>query len=337
MTSDIDFVIIWVDGADPEWQKQRAMYRCDEERATGKNGAERYRDWGILRYWFRAVGKYAPWVRKIHFVTCGQLPEWLNINHPKINFVRHEDYIPHEWLPTFSSHCIELNLFRIKDLSEKFVYFNDDMLINAPVKPEDFFVNNLPCSTAGLIPGPADMGEVKAIAVNDIYTLKKYFYFPDQFRKNFFKWINLRYGLKVFLKTLHMLPYALCNKYLGYHTSHAAMSYLKSTFIEVWNKESKLLERTSSHKFRDISDVNQWLMEWYQVLSGRFYPRNLNFSYNFGASKMHKTPDDIRKHKHKVICINDTAMRRERYEKLSSDIRQAYQETYPDKSEFEKS
>ena len=49
MTSDIDFVIAWVDGSDPEWQKQRAMYRNDEERATGSNGVERYRDWGILR------------------------------------------------------------------------------------------------------------------------------------------------------------------------------------------------------------------------------------------------------------------------------------------------
>ena len=32
---------------------------------------ERYRDWDNLRYWFRGMEKYAPWVRKIHFCHMG--------------------------------------------------------------------------------------------------------------------------------------------------------------------------------------------------------------------------------------------------------------------------
>lgn len=69
---------------------------------------------GYLKYWFRGVEKYAPWVHKIYFVTCGQKPDWLNENHDKLVLVNHEDYIPHEYLPTFSSHTIELNFHRIK-------------------------------------------------------------------------------------------------------------------------------------------------------------------------------------------------------------------------------
>lgn len=37
---------------------------------------ERYRDWGIFHYWFRGVEKFAPWVRKVYFVTWRHLPEW---------------------------------------------------------------------------------------------------------------------------------------------------------------------------------------------------------------------------------------------------------------------
>ena len=81
------------------------------------------------RWWFRAVEKFAPWVNKIHFVTYGHLPKWLNIDNPKLNIAKHSDFIPQKYLPTFSSFPIEVNLHRIKGLAERFVYFNDDMFL----------------------------------------------------------------------------------------------------------------------------------------------------------------------------------------------------------------
>ena len=35
--------------------------------------------WEQLVTMLRGVEKFAPWVRKVHFVTCGQKPEWLDI------------------------------------------------------------------------------------------------------------------------------------------------------------------------------------------------------------------------------------------------------------------
>ena len=108
---DVDIVITWVDGSDKQWQHQRASYKYAE---TGKKEeAVRYRDQGTLKYVFRSIEKYAPWVRKIHFITCGQIPEWMNTSNPKIHLVNHKDYIPDEYLPTFSSHTIELNFHNI--------------------------------------------------------------------------------------------------------------------------------------------------------------------------------------------------------------------------------
>ena len=140
MNSGIDFVITWVDGSDPKWLTDRAKYVLEDERID----ESRYRDWGFLRYWFRAVEANAPWVRKIHFVTYGHIPEWLDVSNSKLHIVKHEDFIDKKYLPTFNSCAIEMNLHKIPGLAEQFVYFNDDMFLNKPVKPEFFFKDGLP-------------------------------------------------------------------------------------------------------------------------------------------------------------------------------------------------
>ena len=142
---EIDFVIAWVDGSDKTWQESKAKY--DTKNKNENNGVVRYRDWDELKYWFRGVEKYAPWVNKIYFVTCGQKPKWLDENNPKLVLVNHKDYMKEDYLPTFSANPIELNFHRIKGLSEHFVYFNDDMFIINPVKEEDFFKKGLPCDS----------------------------------------------------------------------------------------------------------------------------------------------------------------------------------------------
>ena len=42
-------------------------------------------------------------------------------------------------LPTFSSPAIEAHLHRIPGLSDKFLYFNDDVMFGSEVWPDDFF------------------------------------------------------------------------------------------------------------------------------------------------------------------------------------------------------
>ena len=66
----IDFVITWVDGSDPLWFRQK-------QNAKKKQGVsvdiddriERYRDWEILKYLFRSIENFAPWVNNVYFVT----------------------------------------------------------------------------------------------------------------------------------------------------------------------------------------------------------------------------------------------------------------------------
>ena len=95
MAQKIDFVVLWVDGADPDWQRQRARYAPE----TTDNGSDpnRFRDWDLMRHWFRCVERFAPWVNRVYFVTNGQVPIWLNPDHPKLKLVKHSDYIPAEF------------------------------------------------------------------------------------------------------------------------------------------------------------------------------------------------------------------------------------------------
>src|SRR5690606_21274687 len=93
---------------------------------------------------FRGVDKFAPWVRNIHFVTCGQQPDWLDTSHPKLRMVNHKDYIPNQFLPCFNSSLIEIYLHRIPGLAEHFVYFNDDFFIIKELPLDRSFTDGLP-------------------------------------------------------------------------------------------------------------------------------------------------------------------------------------------------
>ena len=323
----IDFVIIWVDDSDQQWQAEREKYSVEDDNFMNIGNC-RFRDWGILRYWFRSVECYAPWVRKVHFVTCGHYPDWLYLNHPQLNFVKHEDFIPLKYLPTFSSRPIELNLHRIDGLAEQFVFFNDDMFINARVKPTDFFINGLPRDMAlRVIPL---IGEVGFNNLNDINLINRAFYFPAQFKKHFWKWMNYRYGIQS-LRNLHLLPY---HYFTGIKNTHVANAYLKRTFKTVWDKYGNVLDNTCKHRFRSPSDVNQWLMKYWQIVSGEFYPQDYSFGKYYNIDEIKAIEREFSKRQTKLLCLNDTETVT-KFERTKAELIRLFQIKLPKKSSFE--
>lgn len=61
-----------------------------------------------------------------------------------MHVVRHEEFIPSEFLPTFNSGTIECFLHRIPGLAPCFVYANDDMYLFAPARREQMFDGAMP-------------------------------------------------------------------------------------------------------------------------------------------------------------------------------------------------
>ena len=49
-----------------------------------------------------------------------------------------------EFLPVFNSNSIETMVYKIPDLSEHFIYFNDDLFLIKETKPSDFFRDGNP-------------------------------------------------------------------------------------------------------------------------------------------------------------------------------------------------
>ena len=149
MNEEVDVVIAWVDGDDPAHRAKRLQY--GGKVATTHNdvgGDMRFRATGEILFCIASILRYAPWVRKIWIVTDNQDPkveEFVARNFPEnkipIEIVDHKvlfrDY--EHYLPTFNSLAISTSLWRIPELSDRFLYFNDDVFLAAPATPEMWF------------------------------------------------------------------------------------------------------------------------------------------------------------------------------------------------------
>ena len=224
----IDVVYTWVDGDDREWQAERNKYAILYQSYLNKidsNTLNRYRNRDELKYSLRSVHQYASFVRHIFIVTNGQRPAWLK-EHPKITVVTHEEIFKNKSdLPTFNSHAIEANLHRIPNLSEKFIYFNDDIFLDREVRLNDFF------SQAGLI-------QVYLITS----TVPQGPVVPED------------YAYRAAWKNTDALLSSCFGQEKRYQLAHVPHAFTKSLVQEVENNFPKVFALVSSHKFRTSSD-----------------------------------------------------------------------------------
>ncbi|MCM1325053.1 MAG: stealth conserved region 3 domain-containing protein [Bacteroidales bacterium] len=343
METPIDFVITWVNVYDGEWNeayrkhKEEYCTRADRDKILKTDGRkERYRDWGLLKYWFRGVEKYAPWVRKIHFITYGQLPKWLEEENPKLHVVRHGDYIPEKFLPTFNSNVLELYLHEIEGLSERFVYFNDDMFLMKKTAPEDFFRKGKPCDMLAFQPVVANPSNpiMSRTLLNNSLVLSKYFSKRENVKRQPGKYFKIGYPPLYFWYNLLELYFP---RYTGFYTVHGPSPFCKSTFKEVWEKERELLEQVSLNRFRSAGDVTQYLFREWQKLSGNFEPLNLHrfFGYYEIGDDNEKLLKEMKKRKHRIICINDARVSRDE-DAVRAELCTAFEMSLPEKSAFER-
>jgi hypothetical protein len=150
MVAEIDAVITWVDGTDRAHRKRReqalvlAGYRKDEP--TNATDETRFANQGEIYYCIASILKYAPFIRRIFIVSDGQVPAHIwdfaksgICGADRIRIVDHRTIFKgyEAFLPTFNSLTIESMLWRIPGLAETFLYFNDDVFLNAPLSVSD--------------------------------------------------------------------------------------------------------------------------------------------------------------------------------------------------------
>lgn len=143
----IDVVYLWVDGSDPSHRAKRERYMrehvdsTDAEKAVGAYRWEEHREIVLS---LRSIERFCPWISRIWIVTDNQSPPLDSLSgetREKIRIVDHREIFAgfERYLPCFNSRAIETLLWRIDGLSERFVYFNDDMIVTRPLTPSAFF------------------------------------------------------------------------------------------------------------------------------------------------------------------------------------------------------
>ncbi len=327
---EIDFVITWVDGTDPDWCKKRKLFAKENEWENNENAMSlRYREWDFLRYIFRGIEAHAPWVHHIYLVTDGQKPGWLDETCDKVSIIDHKDFIPEEYLPTFNSHTIELNLYRIPGLSEQFVYFNDDVLLAKDCGPRDFFADGKPVDEASLNGINGKDNQFAEIQFHNMALMNSH-YSVEDCKKNLGKWMRLSYGKNV-IRTLLLLPF---QRLQGIYNPHGPMPILKDTCRKLWERDQDVLDATCKCRFREGNNVSAYIFRFEQLLSGKFIPKRSQNCYCTVDMAVEEIEKKMKKYK--TICINDTELNENAYFSQKEQIKGMLDRIFPVKSSFER-
>jgi len=142
LNENIDLVYTWVNGSEIAFKKSLVANIASNETENAETRAQRFQDFDQLKYSLRSVDENAPWFRNIYIVTNGQIPVWLNTSHPRVKIVSHNEIFENkEHLPTFSSSAIETHLHRISNMTNRWVYMNDDWAFTQKTCFQDFYEN----------------------------------------------------------------------------------------------------------------------------------------------------------------------------------------------------
>lgn len=224
-SNPIDIIVPWINPNDPVWQKDFKFWK---EKETGQKDDCRFRDMSIFNYWFRCIEQNMPWVRYVFLVLAypSQIPDWLNVNHPKLKIVYHDQFIPKTELPTFNSSVINCYMPFIKELSNNYILFNDDFFVVSPVNENEFFINGIP--------------------VANYYFRKSMFMGSAPWYHNIAN--NYKFIEKYFNVNVHFMP------------THGPIPFIKALQCAIWQTfKNDFVLALSNSRFRQNKNFTDWL------------------------------------------------------------------------------
>ena len=241
----IDAVITWVDGSEPNYQRKLKEHLSNNDRIK-----RQYLQANEINLCVASIVKYAPFIRKIFIVTDKQSPNLDSVKHivskEKIEIVDHEEIFRDniEFLPTFNIRSIDALLFKIKDLSEKFIYFNDDMFLVKKTNPEDWFVGDKAVLTGNWVK-TYNKKPIKIISQK----IKSFFNMRPSFNASQSKAANIA---------------GFNSKY--FKSYHCGRPQIKSVIKDFYNKNPEKLVDQIKYKFRDDRQYMPYSLCWHLLI-----------------------------------------------------------------------
>lgn len=295
----MDYVLPFVDCEDPVWREQYKQIN-----GTMRMDQSRFRPFGTLKYAFRSVAKNMPFVDRIVLIVSSesQVPEW--VNRKNVRVVLHEEFMPEEHRPTFSSSAIESNMWRIEGLSDLFVYGNDDFFALQPMSEDDFFDGDKP---------------------------RLEFSASDFHNKNIFRWCckngmdmaadaagSERTDFFVLLKPQH------CMKGI-------TLRHMKSVGMICGDKIRKTVTIQ-----RNRQNVTGYIYHYYAFYTGEYSPFFKTYDYVRITNDYEQAIGHIEDAKADMLCINDAGdLDADRYDAACRRMEASFKKVFPERCRYE--
>ncbi len=280
----IDAVITWVDGNDTVWQEKINSYRDLKIDFTSKEQMVRFNSIGEIDIAITSIIKFAPFVRNIFLVTDNQKPDSFDelvIEAQKQNInlilIDHKTIFRdfEEFLPCFNSCSIGNMLFRIPDLSEHFIIFNDDTFLMREATPKDFFINGKPIIRGKWEKFHEDRSLRKLYHKALYFVGKK----PNINRTSF--------------KTFQQRSAKLAGTSMYIRRFHTPVCVRKSTLENFFKNNETLLSKNIQFRFRDRGQfIISSLSEHLEIQQGTYhFSRDTHLTY----FRSYKKPNAVKK------------------------------------------
>lgn len=310
----IDYVFPYVDNSKEQWRNEYNLYTKGSKLSNEVNGDSRFRSGeSLLKFKFRAIEKYMPWVGTIHMIVSDitQVPDWIDTE--KIHIVLHKDIIPKEHLPTFNSCTIEMFIHNIFGLSEKFIYSNDDVYPNNILKPKFYFEDNDKLKSDFHIRRLWHDGDINQVwAKIPINSIKLVAQDTPEYMKKYVDGVHL------------------------YELQHIGRPMFRSVNYNVFKIYKEEIINSIS-RFREVKNFNQTIFTAYALFHNRGLFETFRHSYYQIKGKdtesiCNTILDTSNESRPRAICCNDGD------NTTNSDfilIENAFSQVYPKKSKYE--
>ena len=291
----IDAVITWVDGSEPNYK-----LKLEENLKNKKIINRQYTQANEIDFCVASIIKFAPFVRKIFIVTDKQKPRFSGIRHmvslEKIEIIDHEEIFRDnlDCMPSFNIRSIDALLFKIKNLSDKFIYFNDDMFLIKETTKEDWFKDN-----KAVLTGSWAKTYNKQLIKNISHKIKNLLKIRPSFNAAQSKAANIA---------------GFHNKY--FKSFHCGRPQIKSVIKDFYDKNPQRLTNQIRYKFRDGRQYMPYSLCWHLLIKENLYVESstnklveINKSRNLSAIKLEKILKSIdSKAEVKFLNIQDLNM-----------------------------
>lgn len=304
----MDAVIPFVDYTDNVWMETYISFMKSKFNDFNEKDIpyQQYSDHNTLKYVFRGIDKFMPYIENIFLVVSNieQVPDY--IDQSKIKVILHKDFIPEKYLPTFQPNTIELCMYKIPGLNEEFVYFNDDTIPVSPIKSDEVFKDGLPC---------INFSEDKIIFERFV----KSSFYEGKYTAQELSGKEVKYDSDKILCPVH-----------------GPIPHIKSICLDAektW-RFPDLLDFYIS-PIRSNRNINQYYWSSILYFLNKYIPSDIKVNY-ITTQKIDELDIEDTKNNYQYLCINDFGSDKYNTEELDNIITEKLNTILPDKCKYEK-